>query len=81
MYATDPNLFHANRFPRHQQACVPPKPVNKDDFDTQRRLVGESIIAQETAELACEHWGDNKDLCVYDVIAMGDLEVAQAGVY
>ena len=74
---SDPKLFQTDRFPQHPQACVPPK-VNQDE--TQQRRLGESI-AQEAAELACEHWGNNKDLCVYDVIAMGDLELAQAGAY
>jgi hypothetical protein len=29
----------------------------------------------------CEHWGEGKDDCVFDVLATGDLEMAVAGSY
>ena len=45
-----------------------------------RRRLG-STIAAKAAEEACAHWGDNKDTCVYDVMATGDLEIAQASVF
>jgi hypothetical protein len=33
------------------------------------------------AERACEHWGEGKDDCVFDVLATGDLDMAVAGSY
>ena len=49
------------------------------------RRLGEAKITQEEAETACAHLG-NKDsaekaACVFDVLATGDLDIAQAGVY
>jgi len=74
--ADEPKLFDTqDREPQAPQVCIMPSPRK----DTARRL-GASV-AKEAAEKACEHWGPNtKDLCVKDVLAMGDLEVAQAGV-
>ena len=39
-------------------------------------------VEKEAAELACAHLdGRMQDMCVFDVIAMSDLEVAGAGSY
>ncbi|CAB9519684.1 expressed unknown protein [Seminavis robusta] len=72
---TEPKLFQANRFPQHPVQCTMPS--------TERlgRMLGESTISMEAAEEACEHWGDMKDQCVYDVMAAGDLELADAGAF
>lgn len=43
--------------------------------DISSRRLGESI-AESAAEKACAHWGDQKDQCVFDVLAMNDIEVA-----
>lgn len=73
---TDPKLFQTSRFPQHPESCVPPGLKQED----KRRRLGESIV-EEAAQAACAHWGDNKHLCMYDVMATGDLELAQAGAY
>lgn len=71
--ATEPKLFQATRAPQHPQLCSLPEPAKAS------RRLGESI-AREAADKACDHLGDGdvKDMCVFDVLATGDLEVAQA---
>ncbi|CAB9499180.1 expressed unknown protein [Seminavis robusta] len=73
---TEPKLFQTARFPQHPVQCSMPGP----ERDGRRRL-GESTISMEAAEEACEHWGDLKDQCVYDVMAAEDLELAEAGAF
>lgn len=45
--------------------------------DTSRRRLGEGV-SMEDAERACAHHEDSqkRDMCVFDVVAMGDLEIA-----
>ncbi|CAB9510312.1 expressed unknown protein [Seminavis robusta] len=52
------------------KTCVPPVATKG------RRL--EETISMEAAKIACAHHKDEemKDMCIFDVIAMGDLEVA-----
>ena len=68
---SEPKLFQAPS--SHLGACVPPT------VDSRRRLA-EASIDQEAAEMACAHFEDpvRKDMCVFDVMAMEDLEVAHA---
>lgn len=68
----DPQLFHSTNI--HQEApgvCVPPTTA-------EGRRLGEGID-REAAEKACAHHKDHqmKDMCIFDVMAMADLEVAQ----
>lgn len=68
-------LFQTARLPQHPQECVLPSAKK-----TQRRL-GETI-AMEAAEKACQKAGWSKgtiQMCIHDVMATGDLEVAEAG--
>lgn len=67
---TEPKLFQTNRYPQYPVKCTMPAPK-----DISSRRLGESI-AESTAEKACAHWGDQKDQCVFDVLAMNDIEVA-----
>ena len=69
--ASEKRIFQTIREPQFPIQCTMPDPANK----AIRRL-GESIDL-EIAEKACAHWGDKKDLCVYDVLAMNDLELAE----
>ncbi|CAB9500898.1 expressed unknown protein [Seminavis robusta] len=72
---TDAKLFAVNREPQFPQKCVMPDPKSA------ARRLGESI-AKATAERVCDHWAaDEKDLCVFDVMASGDLEHAAAGAF
>lgn len=62
-------LFQVANLPSSH--CVMPSPQNAEI-----RRLGESI-GVDAAEKACAHWGNNKDLCVFDVLAMNDFEVAE----
>ena len=71
-------LFQANRAPQYPQACFLPdqKAANK----ISRRL-GQKAVSKEDAEAACFAVDISKKAgCVHDVIATGDLEVAD-GMY
>ena len=68
---TESKLFQTNRSPQFPEKCVMPT-----DTSTSRRLG--SSIAAEAAEKVCEHWGDLKDQCVFDVMAANDVELAGA---
>ena len=67
----EPMLFQTALGPQHPQACeMPAKPAA-----TSRRL-GESL-AINAATAACAHLnGKQKDGCVHDVLATGDLDLA-----
>ena len=66
--ASDGNLFLT---PSPYRQCVPPHSIE------QGRRLGESAVSQEAAEKACAHLaGDEFDVCVFDVITMDDLEMA-----
>lgn len=74
----DPELFQTGPsvvFPA--QHCILPTPVKQGS-----RRLGESISV-EAATQACNHFGSKEavDACIYDVIATGDLEAAQAGAF
>ena len=71
----DPKLFANDRHPQYPAQCIMPK-----ETSSEARRLGTSI-ALEAAEEACEHWGDQKDQCVFDVMATGDLEIADAGAF
>jgi len=74
---TDEQLFQAVVGPQYPERCVLPDPSQKE---ARRRRLGESAVTQDAAEAACADW-DNKDACVYDVMATGDLELAQSTPY
>jgi hypothetical protein len=76
---TEASLFQTVRFPQHPSVCTMPTPVQAKQL--RRRLLEESKGAQLAAEKACEHWGEGKDDCVFDVLATGDLEMAVGGAY
>jgi hypothetical protein len=46
-----------------------------------RRLSESSVDEIVAAERACEHWGDGKDDCVFEVLTTGGLEMAMVGAY
>jgi hypothetical protein len=76
---TDPSLFQTARFPQHPDVCTMPTPVQADHL--RRRLAETSLVDEAAAEKACEHWGEGKDDCVFDVLTTGDLEMAAVGAY
>ena len=77
----EPMLFRTARSPQasNGEACFLPQVDTKQSL---RRRLKESTISRSDAEEACAHLnGKSKDACVLDVLAVGDLEVAQAGAY
>jgi hypothetical protein len=56
-------------------------PSPKQTSQLRRRLAATSSDEQLAAEKACEHWGEGKDDCVFDVLATGDIDMAVAGAY
>jgi hypothetical protein len=76
---TEPTLFHTDRLPQHPMECTMPTPMQASQL--RRRLAETSSADELAAEKACDHWGEGKDDCVFDVLATGDLEMALAGAY
>ncbi|CAB9528378.1 expressed unknown protein [Seminavis robusta] len=71
----EPKLFQdSKQHPQHPAQCIRPDPAAKDS-----RRLGESV-AREAAIAACSHW-EHQDACVYDVMATGDLDLAEATPY
>ena len=74
----DESLFQNTvRAPQHPQQCVLPTP---DSTETIRRLSA-GMVTEELAIQACAHQSSHQEFCVHDVMATGDLELADAGVY
>lgn len=73
----EPKLFSfAARHPQYPHKCILPEPKSE-----KARRLGETI-AKSKAEEACSHLsGKPFDNCVFDVMAFGDLEMADAGLY
>lgn len=73
----EPKLFLSDRDPIYPAQCQFPTAS-----DTIRRL-GEQQVSFEEAKMACSHLqsGAGREACIHDVIAVGDLSLAQSGVY
>lgn len=68
-------LFPEKKGPQYPEACEMPVPKAL----SQRRLA-ESMVSFEDASKACADWDmESKEACIYDVMATGDLEMAQGG--
>jgi hypothetical protein len=65
----EPMLFSQARFPQHPQKCTPPKAM-----PLMNRL-GSSHMQKE-AEKACRGWKEDKEQCIFDVIATRNIGVA-----
>jgi hypothetical protein len=74
--ATEPGLFQTPFLPQDKQVCRIPPPMKASQL--RRRL---SSVDESDAEKACEHWGEGKADCVFDVLTTGDLEMAMVGSY
>ena len=79
---SEPKLFQvANRSPQYPEKCRLPKKLTAAEQRNLRRRLGEAITREE-AEKACDSWiPEEKEDCIYDVMATNDLELAQAGGY
>jgi hypothetical protein len=75
--ATEPTLFHVVEGPQNPSKCVMPTELPQED---KRRNLGESMISREDAELACAQAmnPEDKDACIFDVLATNDKEIAMA---
>jgi len=74
----EPMLFRSVRAPQYPAKCVLPTPAQKES----RKLRRAEGISRAAAEKACAHLGDDrKEACISDVIAVGDIEIAQGGMY
>jgi len=74
---TEPKLFREQRLPQYPQKCNMPAPGA-----TARRRLAEGMISFSDAENACKDWdAEGREACIYDVMATGDLGMAQAGSF
>jgi len=72
--STEKKLFHNIEDPQHPQKCEIPSSVEM------RRRLAASLVTFDEAEKACVGAGsDNKELCIFDIMATNDL--SSAGVY
>ena len=75
---SEPMLFHtAEGTVQHPQKCLMPS-LEASAGRKGRRRLGESLVTKEAAEIACEHAGEDKLACTYDVLASNDLDMAGA---
>lgn len=74
----DPKLFRSAQGPQYPEQCVMPSVAQAD----RRRRLGEGL-AENAAKEACAHWGDADKVanCVFDTMATGDLDLAEAGPF
>lgn len=67
----EPMIFKESRYPQFPNQCSAPaeKPASR---------LGGSLVTKE-AEEACAHWLYDKEDCIFDVIATGDIFTAEEG--
>jgi hypothetical protein len=68
---TEPMLFQDARFPQFPTTCTPPKKIMGG-------RLGKSHM-EKAAEEACAHWKEDKEDCIFDVIATRNILVANDG--
>lgn len=67
-------LFNIVDGPQHPAKCLMPDDVSVEE---RRRRLGEAMITEADAELACAQATENsRDACIVDVLATNDLEMA-----
>jgi hypothetical protein len=73
---SEPNLFRVARAPQYPTQCNLPSAAVAE-----HRRLGETMANKEAAKKACAKYtgAEYFDICVYDVLATGDLEMAEAG--
>ena len=74
-------LFRAIRSPQAPtEQCRLPADAAKESL--RGRRLGENSVSRDAAEQACAHLGgESKDACIFDVMAVGDLDIAQMGAF
>ena len=71
VHDTEPMLFSESRFPQFPTACLPPIAGREGGLGMSK--------ARAEAEEACAHWEEDKEDCIFDVIATRDVLVAAEG--
>lgn len=66
---TEPMLFADARFPQFPTICTPPK-------KKLGKRLGDTVLQKE-AEKACTAWGDEKEECIFDVMATRSIHSAE----
>ena len=70
------NYFRTARAPQYPEGGKLPKTLTKS-----ARFLAETV-AEEAAEEACAHYrGNALKMCIQDVLASGDIQMANAGAY
>jgi von Willebrand factor type D domain len=64
----EPSLFQTARFPQYPAKCIPPKKMLGN-------RLGDSHM-RAAAEQQCSAWKEDKDDCIFDVMAMRDIHAA-----
>jgi hypothetical protein len=72
------SLFQTQFLPQDKQECTLPSSLQTSQL---RRRPWESSGLELATEQACEHWGEGKDDCMFDVLATSDLDMAIQGAY
>ena len=67
---TEPVLFTSARFPQFPAVCTPPKKMLGN-------RLGDSHM-RKAAEDACEAWKEDKEECIFDVMASRNIDSAEA---
>ncbi|CAB9520879.1 expressed unknown protein [Seminavis robusta] len=76
--ADEPMLFHDRAGPQHLEKCIMPT-AEKTSEERQRGRLGETLITEDDAELACARVSPNSfKQCVFDVLATNDKDMAGA---
>ena len=87
---TEPKLFQELRAPQYPETCIYYASDNghmKKTHNLRRRLLNDAeggivMVSKEAANDACaDYVGAFKENCIYDVMIMGDLEVAEDPSY
>lgn len=71
---SEKDLFVAPRHPQAPQKCLLPKETRKD-------LETQSVLYQAAVKACEEHAHQNKDACIADVMATGDLETVESEAF
>jgi len=75
----EPKLFKEHKYPQHPTKCLPPPSAEA----TERRRLSEDSSLRAMAEKACSTIENSmpKEMCMFDVMTMGDPNLASAPLY
>jgi hypothetical protein len=75
--STEPMIFSSAKGAQHPEACA--MPSMEASAGRKARRLGEAVISKEAAALACAQVDeDDRDSCIYDVLATNDTGMASA---